>query len=88
MHSVLSAELAMLLHFDSVGIVLLVLHIVVIALFALGTSKRNLVSSSVCHSSLSPEKLLKNTPFSAGCFGIVSHLPRLVKQFLTVFKCF
>jgi hypothetical protein len=40
----LLAELAVLVHFQSVGVVLLVLHCVVISLFALSASQRNLDS--------------------------------------------
>ena len=39
MNGVLSAELAILVHFKSVGIILLVFHCVVIALLAFSTSK-------------------------------------------------
>lgn len=53
MHRVLFAELAVLLKLDSVGIVFLVLHIVVIALFAFRASKRNLISGRICHGSAS-----------------------------------
>jgi hypothetical protein len=41
MNGVLLAELAIFFKLDSVGIVLFVFHIVVIALFALGACKRN-----------------------------------------------
>ena len=53
MHRVLFAELAVLLKLDSVGIVFLVLHIVVIALFAFRARKRNLISGRICHGSAS-----------------------------------
>jgi hypothetical protein len=49
MHGVLFAEFAVLFQLDSVGIVLFVLHVVVIALFAFGAGKRNLISGGVCH---------------------------------------
>ena len=53
MNGVLVAELAVLFKLNPVGIVLFVLHIVVIALFALGAGKRytrSRSSSHVCNS--------------------------------------
>ena len=44
---VLAAEAAVLVHFQSVGIVLLVLHGVVVALLAFGTSQSDLDSHLV-----------------------------------------
>ena len=41
MESMLAAELAELVHFKSVGVVLLVLHAVVVALLALGAGQGN-----------------------------------------------
>ena len=49
MNGVLLAELAIFFKLYSVGIVLFVLHIVVIALFAFGASKRNSRPSSSRH---------------------------------------
>lgn len=49
MNGMLAAELAVLFQLDPIGIVLFVLHIVVIALFALGASKRNTRSRSSSH---------------------------------------
>jgi hypothetical protein len=47
MNGVLAAEAAILVHFQSVGIVLFVLHGVVIALLAFGTSQSDLDSHLV-----------------------------------------
>ena len=44
MQSMLTAESAVLVHFKSVGIVLLVLHGVVVALFALSACQNNFYS--------------------------------------------
>ncbi len=49
MNGVLLAELAILFEFNPVRVVLLVLHIVVIALFALGACKRDTRSRGSCH---------------------------------------
>lgn len=49
MNGVLLAELAVFFKLDSVGVVLFVLHIVVIALFALGAGKRYTRSGSSSH---------------------------------------
>jgi hypothetical protein len=47
MNGVFLAELAILLHLDSVGIVLLILHRVIVALLAFRTSKSDLVSHNM-----------------------------------------
>lgn len=66
MNGVFFAELAVLFKFDSFGIVLLVFHVVVIALFAFGASKRNLISGGVSHSCrLLKKSTLKYTPKGA-----------------------
>jgi hypothetical protein len=56
MNGVLVAELAVFLELDTIGIVFLVLHIVVVALFALGASQRDTRSrgSRHCLSTPSP----------------------------------
>ena len=64
-NGVLFAELAVFLKLDSVGVVLLVLHIVVIALFALGACERNLIPRGICHSE-PPDANSKIHPLSRG----------------------
>jgi hypothetical protein len=64
MNGVLSAELAVLLKLDSFLVVLLVLHIVIVALFALGASERDSGSGSVCHDSSLLKDYLKIHPFA------------------------
>lgn len=49
MNGVLVAELAIFFQFDSIRVVLLILHIVVVALFALGAGKRYTRSRSCSH---------------------------------------
>jgi hypothetical protein len=49
MSRVLLAEWAVLHELNAIRGVLLVLHVVVVALLALGACKANLVTSGVCH---------------------------------------
>ena len=49
MAGVLLAEAAILVHFKTVGVVLLVLHGIVIALLALAARQRNLNTLIRCH---------------------------------------
>ena len=50
MKRVLTAEPAILVHFQSVRVILLVLFGVIVALLALGAYERNLDSCFICHS--------------------------------------
>jgi len=62
MNGMLFAETAVLFELDSVRIVFLILHIVIVTLFALGASK----SYSRSHNTTLLEFLTKNTTASGG----------------------
>ena len=68
MNGMLLAERTIFLYFESVGIVLLVLIVVVISLLAFGARQSNSCSVSFCHIFRLPKKL--TPPRSANIFYI------------------
>ena len=91
MNGVLFAKSAILFKFDTIGIVLLVFHIVVIALLTFGASQSNFISHN------RPPVFfayLKRHPFESGAIKIyhfykgMSSILMPINRFLRVFICF